>query len=452
MYYFTGVYQAVEISEAANCYFSNRNQMQQGASEFKRKWGSRSLTDNWRRGAGAAEASQFNQSGTIEETDQGSKNDNPYGLPSEESLLAKIPNTKQQKEQALKLEEEAYIKLASGYLKQLEDYKMADATLDTFDIRFPKTNKKEEELYLRYQIAMGQNKLDNAKAYSDELLKSFPDSKYAAVLRPKQEQFKAPITEGGKTVSEYYDETYSMVLNHQYADALTRIDIGKKKYDDPVFKKRFLIAEAMCYGGQANYDKADTMIAAFIRTYPADTLTPWANDVAAYIKDVRKNGAPSWVNDKYDEAPKHVKKKHVRPEKPKPEAKPLPPKPVDVPELYAYKPSEEHFGMIILPGLDSRTSALKQGITDFNLLKGLGDSVNITIDMYNIDQAVLLVRKFNDAASAKAYMDTLVTEPVFTKYKANEIKTIVISAGNYKKLFYDKKTDVYMGFYKGSYK
>ena len=40
---------ANDVGDAGNWYFSNPTTMQQGSAEFKKKWGNRPLTDNWRR-------------------------------------------------------------------------------------------------------------------------------------------------------------------------------------------------------------------------------------------------------------------------------------------------------------------------------------------------------------------------------------------------------------------
>ena len=179
------------------------------------------------------------------------------GKMTEENLLAKIPNTPQQKEQSLKLIHKAYLQLAKAYVKQLEDYKMAVQTLDTLDKRFPNHNLKEEELYLRYQVALKQNQLDKAKQYADELLTKFPNSQYASIVKPKNSESKGPETASGQTVSQYFDATYDLIMQHQYTEALMRVNIAKKQFTHPVYMKRFQVAEAMAFAGSGEFDLAD---------------------------------------------------------------------------------------------------------------------------------------------------------------------------------------------------
>src|SRR5690606_18573137 len=74
----------------ANWYFANPTLMQQGLNEFKRKWGNRTLQDNWRRSSAGGFAQQGNKDDQEFNEDSGLDEN---GFPTEEVLLAAIPNT-----------------------------------------------------------------------------------------------------------------------------------------------------------------------------------------------------------------------------------------------------------------------------------------------------------------------------------------------------------------------
>ena len=433
-------------------YFSNPTTMSQGSSDFKRKFGNRPLTDNWRRAAAIS-----NSSASSGEDDLATGNDKSSGLPTEESLLARIPNTPQQKDLSAKVEARAYILLAKAYVKQLEDYTMANNTLDTLDMRFPKNNVKEEELYLRYQIAMKQNKLDKAKMYSDELLAKYPTSQYAGNVRPRTSESTGDERIAGQKVADYFDETYTLIMQHQYTEALMRIDNSKKQYNNPTYKKRFDIAEAMANAGSGDFDKADSLISKFMRTYPTDTLTPWAAEVKQHIKEVRNGGLPSWYDDavlasknasRADSAAALAKVAAAKAAK---VAAVKAAGPV-IPDKYAYNADSAHYCIIVLPGIDSRTGPLKQSIKDLNASRHDSDNINVVLDMYSIGQGVLVMEHFPNAAAAESYRDDLLANGTFTGYAPEEIHVEVISAFNYRKMFADKNADTYLSFYSANYK
>lgn len=431
---------------ATNWYFANPTLMQQGSTDFKRKWGNRPLTDNWRRAAGISSSAS---NGDEEEADAGAPT---KGGPTEESLMARIPNTPQQKELSVKVETRAYLLLAKGYVK-LENYPEAIHALDTLDMRFPNHNLKEDVLYMRYQIAIKQNKLADAQKYAEQLLAKFPKSEHANELRPKHSESKVVTT--GKTVAAYYEETYGLLLQHQYTEALMHVNIAQQQYDNPVFKKRFQIVEAMAYAGSGDYDKADTLLKKFLVTNPPpDTLATWAKNIQQYVKEVRNGGKPSWYNDTIPAAQNTLAKNNTKNavhEPPKSVAPPPPPAPV-VPAMYSYHADSPHYCIVVIPGVDSRTSALKQHIKEFS--KSSYDTLNLgfVIDLYNIDQGVMVIKQFPNAKVAKLYMSDLLASQLFNDFKPGEITILTISSENYRKMYADKTATPYLGFFNANYK
>lgn len=446
--------------EAASWYFGNPTLMQQGSAEFKRKWGNRPLVDNWRRNA-SIPLTSTRSSSTEDDLDELASAANDNGELTEENLLSKIPNTPQQKEVAVKLQQRAYMQLAKAYFK-LEDYDMTVHTLDTLDRRFPTHNYYEDGLFLRYQVAMKQNKLDQAKKYADELMAKFPSSQYASIVRPGQSEAKQADMIGGKTVSAYFDETYDLLLKHQYTEALMRINVAKKQFDNPTYKKRFDVAEAMGYAGAGRYDEADTAIASFLRTHPSDTLTPWALTIRNYIKEVRNGGKPSW----YKEGPYIPKKADTAPGtaatasggtvadstgSAKTKAS-EPPPPAEIPPSFSYRQDTPHYCIVLLPGIDSRTAGFKKAVRDFNAAKYPSASFELLFDLLNIDQAALIVKKFSNGTEAKKYLTDLLAAGVLKDYETGEAQAVIVSGINYKKIFADKDAAEYLNFYNANYK
>lgn len=445
--------EAEPMAEATSWYFSNPLQMQQGSADFKRKWGTRPLTDNWRRSAGnpLAGGGGGGTQGAAEEGEE-SKSPESKGM-SEEALLAKIPNTPAQKDAAIKTEQRAYLALATAYYKQLDDYPRALHTLDTLDKRYPNHNLKEDELYLRYQIAIKQNQLDKAQTISKELLAQFPGSQYSDMLKPASESAAGP--QGTKAVAEYFDETYKLLLQHQYTEVLMRTGYAQKQYNYPAYNKRFQIVEASAYVAMGNYDKADTLIATFIKANPGDTLVAWASTIQEYIKQVRNGGKPAW----YKEGPPPIastpkaetKEEGATAAAP---AKPAGPRrPPNVPYSFTFQADSDHYAILILTaGLDSRTAELKRNVKAFDSSKYASAKLEVLLDLYDITEGVLVIRKFPNAAAAKTYMSDITASAALKGYGPEELKPLIISAPNYRKMHYDQETMPYLGFYGVFYK
>lgn len=446
----------------SNWYFGNPSLMSQGSAEFKRKWGNRALTDNWRRAAAAPLAGGKQSASTPGEDDDDEEDDDTDtengiaktkdGLPTEQSLLAKVPNTQQQKELNYKIQQKAYILLAKAYLKQLDDYNRALHTLDTLNQRYPAHTQKEEELYLRYQIAVRQNQLDKAQGYATELLAKFPTSQYAKLLQPGKSESKL-AGDNALDVANYFDETYEMLMRHQYTETQLRAAMAKKKYEHPVYRRRFEVVEAMAYAGMGNFIMADSVISQFIKTNPADSLTDWAKSVKNYIAEVKNGGKPSWYKDGPMPVPNTVVKKEEKPAS-KPAVTPaLPPPPAipDAPASYSYKADSPHYCIIVMPGLDGRTAGFKKAVRDFDSLKYASSNLELLIDFYKMKETVFIVKGFNDAQTAKAYMSALATSKAITAYPPEDLGMFIISAQNYKKMFVEKDSEGYRAFYNVNY-
>ena len=444
-------------------YFSNPQQMQQGFNDFKRKWGNRQLTDNWRRISAIGFVSNSNAPDDNKEKNADSNAVAPAvavdvdenGIPTEEGLLALIPNTTQQQDRAKRMEQRAYIDLANAYVRQLEDYPLATKAMDTLDYRYPQHVHKAQELYLRYLIALRQSKFDAAKGYSAQLLQQFPNSQYAELVRPSTEDGQG-ANGNAQSTQAYYEETYNLLMKRQYTEVLQRVRVARKQYPDPKYNSKLTILEASALAGSNEYKAADTLLKDFIKTNTSDSLHDWAEAVLKYINRNK---------------PQEIKPVVMPGDTTKKMANNIPPMPVDSaknnmpnanpanavklspPDKFTYKPTDEHYCIFVFPGYEARSMGVKAALTDFNTFKYSKSNLTVTIDMLNVGSGVLTVKKFANAAEATSYMNALkATAQIFREYKPGEYKILVISSINYLKLLADKSDGPYAHFYFENYK
>ena len=81
--------------------------------------------------------------------------------------------------------------------------------------------------------------LDKAKQYAEQLISKFPNSQYAANVKPKNSESKGNEMISGKPLPAYFDETYQLLMQHQYTEVLMRTRAAKKQYDNPAAIWRF---------------------------------------------------------------------------------------------------------------------------------------------------------------------------------------------------------------------
>lgn len=442
-------------------YFSNPALMQQGYNEFKRKWGSRPLSDNWRRGSGGNFAGNANNDAAGDNDEEETGLD-ANGIPTEASLLAYIPNAAEEKDKLHSRNMEAYMNVARAYLNQLEDYPQVGPTLDTLEKRYPKHPNKAEAVYLRYMAAVKQNKLEEAQKYNTQLLRDYADTKWAALVRPAEDGSNlnnAPVA----GVAEYYDASYGLLMQHQYTEVLQRMKTAYKEYNDPTYRKRFNIVEAIALAGAGEYDRADSMLTGFLKNNPTDSLRPWAETTLAYIKKNRPATPPSAIAAAAAPAVPAVPAANnaagkgidstavtgnataIAPAANQPASK--------VPQSFTYKPADEHYVIFTFSEMGQRAMGVKAGITDFNTFRFSAQGLTTNILMVNNNLGIIVTQSFKNAAQAKIYMNILKgTSQIFREYQSSEYNIMLISADNYRKMIADKDMLSYFKFYKANYK
>lgn len=427
-------------------YFSSVVTMQQGFNEFKRKWGNRPLADNWRRmsALGATGGGNGNNANTNAGADTtGNQGLDEDGLPTEESLLASIPNTPEQKEKARKLLERAFIDLANAYTRELEDYEKALSTLDTLDARYPGHEHKAQDIYLRYIIALRQQRLDDAKKYSEQILQQYPRSQYAELVRPSEDKLALVSLIDDIPAAEYYDTTYNMVQRHEYETVLKRMQVVKRDYKEGALKNRFTLVEAMALVGVGDYDMADTLVSGFLRNYPTDSLRIWAGAIMKYISTNRPPPLAPKADTAASGSDTAGSKKSVAKEEKKNE----------VPATYVFRPMEPHYCIVFFPAMEARTMGVKAAVSDFNTFKYSKQNLATAIEPLTAEQSVLIVKQFPNMAQAKSYANALrATSQIFREYKSNEYQLMIISAANYLKLMTDHIAQPYISFYNARYR
>lgn len=441
-------------ASAASWYFTSPGSLQQGFADFKRKWGNRPLSDNWRRSASggysgnlAGNTNTANGSGGNDDANQ-EMDEN--GLPTEDAVLAFIPNTPEAKAVAVGRLQRAYVDLATAYVQQFEDYPRATSTLDTFDKRWALNPYTAEATYLRYLIALRKNQLGVAQQIAVKLRKEFPGTQWADFVSSSSDNSSGTSNDvaTSESVSEYYGQTYELLQQRKYDEVLSRTHTARNRYSDENYNKRFQIVEAMAHAGAAQYSQADTILKHFLKTYPQDPLKPWAEQILDYVQ---ANRPKDTVKPKADTS-------LIANNTPNTKSKlPLGQPPIDtsalpVPTSYTYRPSEPHYFAIVFEKMDPRAMGIKAGLADLNSFRHSDEKLEVQIMPLKSGKAIVVVQAFKNIIAARKYMnEVLSAKQVFREFKPDEYEPFIISDSNYRKLLQDASTNDYMPFYKSKY-
>lgn len=426
--------------DLANWYFSNPVLIQQGMNEFKRKWGNRKLADNWRRSS----ASGFNAGAEFAgNTSEAAENPDldANGLPTEESLMAAIPNTKERQDESRQMIQRAYTDLGTAYLNLLEDYPRATETLDTLDKLYPNHPHQAEVLYLRYLTALRQNRLDEAAKYTERLQSEYPDSEFAKLIRPTEENEQI---ETNVPVSVYYDNTYDLLEEKQFKDVIQRAIRGRQIYNDSRFQARFTILEATAHAGLASFDQADSIVTKFIGENPSDSLVSWAQAIKEYVKNNRPVIDSTLLNQQNAGALDSLL--------PPPAAEDSAAKTEPIQE-YTYNPREPHLFIFVFNEMETRVMGIRAALSDYINMQYSDEQLEIGLEVLDEKNGFVYVKSFENWVQARNFIRKLkANSDIFREFNEGEYQLMVISEKNYQKLLVERDMIPYSAFYKSKYR
>ena len=286
------------------------------------------------------------------------------------------------------------------------------------------------------------------------MLEKFPTSQSAKLLQPGKSESKLSA-DNTNEVAAYFDETYALLLKHQYTEAQLRAENARKKYENATYRKRFDIVLAMAHAGSGNYTMADSLVSQFMKANPTDSLTEWAGAVKTYIQDMKKGGKPGWYTDKPYTYKGNSNSKPTTPTEAEGTEKAPTPPPApavpDAPASYVYHADSAHSVLLVLPGLDERTADLKVAVRAYDSTNLFTNSLQLLIDFYRMQEAVLIIKGFANASQAKAFVSELKGSKVLKGFNDGEVNLMVISGRNYKKMFAEKSSEEYQSFYNNYY-
>jgi len=240
-------------------YFGNGAALQQGAIEFVRTWGNRPLQDNWRRKAALFQASTQPEPLSATATGAEAPSDST-GLPSLESLLASIPKSPAQLEQANSDLEESYFEMGKVLFFQLKEPQRSGQYLDQLIQKYPKTVKKPEAYYLLY---LGQKELmRNADTYAQLLNIEFPESPYTFSVNNPQ---AGAGNKGSLESAKGYEQAYEAYYSGNYSQARELIFATLEKYPLTRNTEKLLLLNAMVTGKQESREQFKFKLEEFIQ-------------------------------------------------------------------------------------------------------------------------------------------------------------------------------------------
>lgn len=300
-------------------YFYNASLRSKGFNEFKRKWGNRPNTDNWRRKSASVNTNvqpivdSDNPSADVDATPSdlkgdkttardGKKNksDNPKNEPTDQpkdisydGLLADIPLTPEKLHNSITLLSNSIYELGKLYQEQLEDYPEAIATYDESLSRFP-DSLYNGDLYLNMYFCY--NKLGNtvkAAYYKNLLTTKFNTSRAANILNNPAAAFPEMKNNEG---TRSYESIYKLFADGNYEMAVEEKKKADERFGKNYWTPQLLYIESVYYIKKNDDSTAIKLLSEIVNNHSTSALKPKAEKTIELLR-LRK-GLPVDLNAK----------------------------------------------------------------------------------------------------------------------------------------------------------
>jgi tetratricopeptide (TPR) repeat protein len=420
-------------------YFDNLVAMQQGAVDFSRIWGRRTLQDNWRRSLTSFQTTNSSVEfdpvldSTIEESNQAQI------LPEIQTLLSNIPSTPEAISLLNGELEESLFELGKVLFFDLKEPKQSIENLELLVQKFSESSKKPEAYYLLY---LSQKELGgNFQQYISRLNREFPNSQYTySVNNPNASSGNLAYIESSKK----YEQAYNAYYSGNYSEAKTIIKTTLSQFPITRNTERLILLDIMVTGKTENKDLFRERLEFYIEDAKEEQLVELAtNMLKPLLTSASEIEKPESKDSLSVSTPVQVEE-IVKIEETK----------LDSTSRYKVNDSQTHIFIIALEPRESES--LKNILSDLENFhsKNFANARLRTGNMnINRENSIYIISPFSGATKALEYYKKFKEEFVSVGLsEAMKEKSFFISIENFQELNKTKNIEEYQTFFESVYK
>lgn len=295
--------------QAAVWYFYNPTAVAAGKTEFEKKWGKRTLADDWRR----------NNKTVLNDFNQEDLSDSAKAvmdsIAAVEDSVAQPHRSKMTKEMkdSLKAEEyandphrpEYYLKdlpfsdeqmaasnaaLVEGlfgsaviYKDRMDNFPLAERTFNRILTYFPDFEQMNEVYYNLFQLYARMERREEADTYRQKLLAEYPEDEHSKRLADPDFEYKGRY--GVQVEDSVYQVAYASFQQGDYTGVIDRSQQMEQDYPDGKNRARFLFLEAMSRLELGDREHLMTDLKTLIERYPQSSVSELAG---LYVKGLKE--------------------------------------------------------------------------------------------------------------------------------------------------------------------
>ena len=397
-------------------YFYNTSAVSAGQSEFLRRWGNRSLEDNWRRSNKDAQVLASSEESVIDaesgpEEDSG-ENIEDVRAAKKQAYYSTIPFTAEQKQVADSLIEISYYNLGNIYNFQLKEKVNAYQAFETMIERYPETSHMPEILYQLYLI---YDELEDPRAQvnRDRLINEYPHSTYAkTLLNP---HYRLEYDALAEKMKEQYRIAYDLYQKNYLDSALYVVNSALSGNSENQYSDNLKLLGIMIGGQTGDLYTYRFELEKFIKEYPDSELNEYAQKLLRTAHEL----------------------------------------PLKLAQLggttFKQNLNRDHLFVIVYPVQRFEDGNLAREFDQFNQKNYPDYRLTASSLIFEKDRAMVLVQDFADKNQALSYYQTLQKEGFLDDYSSEEFSIFVITNENFEIFYQTKDLNGYLSFFNNFY-
>ncbi len=427
-------------TESGKWYFYNPSAKSFGQPEFKRRWGTRKLEDNWRRKnkqvMGIEQITETELSDEIIDKKSGLDDKTP------EYYMVDIPLSDSAMEVSNKKVQAALYNIGEVYRNNLKDYPLALESYKELTERFSESEYKVPAYYSMYKVYLEQGETSQAEVYKNIIIRNYPDSRYAKVLIDPN-YFKQ-FEKEEQSRKDYYEATLEFYKQNKYGDVINRCDFAVSQHSEEVYLSKYKYLKALATGKIYGISVLKKELEKITAEFKDDPVSLEAERILASIQE---NEFKNITNIDFAESQETKYQSEIIQEE-------LAQKTMEeIEKMYSYSPEDEHYLAIVI-SKESDINQLKFNIINFNLDFFIEKSYVIDNKEFNNFFSIITVMQFKNSEDGLAYYTKFETEKesIFKDIESIEYQYFIITDKNLSKLADEKIVRNYLIFYNKNYK
>ena len=271
----------------AKFYFNNSAALSQGFADFKKRWGTRPLADDWRRSqTSSMVAMQTNNaiaasSSSLKATDGADAINEQVNV-----ILFTLPNTPDKLAQSNLRIANAYYEIGNYYREVAQDTAAAIGTFEELLVKFPNYENTAAVCYNLFRLYADLDSVKSA-SFKASILKNYPNSLYAKVILDPE--FSQKQDEQVVALNRAYNQTFDEFAKKNYTNTLVCILELKAQFGENKLSPQLAYLKTIAEGHQEELAPFETSLKNIVSTYPEDKLiTPLVKNHLDFIEKNRK--------------------------------------------------------------------------------------------------------------------------------------------------------------------